>query len=583
MDAPSSLVDLLDVSVAAHGSRALFLTKASDRWVETSYAAFAGLVDELRAGLAALGVGPGDRVGVIAGNRVEWAVLAYAAYGRGAALVPMYESQLDRDWEHITRDAGLAALFVSTPEIRERVARFSPSPPVLLDGGGGAAGGAAGEGPSYRSLREAGARKPVPALRPSADDVACLLYTSGTTGDPKGVVLTHGNIASNVLAGQSINPVREHQRTLSFLPWAHAFGHTCELHLGIAAGATIAIAESVDTVADNLGEVQPTVLVAVPRVFQRVHAGFEKIVASKPAPVRWLVRRALAAARRRSAGAPLGADERATLALADKVVFAKARARVGGKLRFAISGAAALDREVAELIDAIGIEIYEGYGLTETSPLVTVNLPGQRKMGSVGRPVPGVRVVIDRAAVPAGAQDGDGGGEIIVYGPNVMRGYHNRPEETRAAFTADGGFRTGDLGTVDGDGYLHITGRLKEQYKLANGKYVSPGPLEERLKLSPLIANVFICGENRPGNVALVVPAAEVGVDAAAREAISTDLAKLSAGWRGYERVTAFALLEEDFTQANDMLTPSLKLKRRNIVARYRDDIERLYREARSL
>jgi len=579
--APPSLVDLLAASLAANRARALFLSKTGGRWVETSYGAFAQLVDELRGGLATLGVGPGARVGIIAGNRVEWAVLAYATYGRGAALVPMYETQLERDWELITRDAGLTALFVSTPEIRARVARFAPPALIVIDAGGDGQGN--GTQPTYQSLRAAGARAPSPPLSPATDDVACLLYTSGTTGDPKGVVLSHGNITSNVLAGLAVNPIDPQQRTLAFLPWAHAFGHTCELHLGIAAGATLAIAENVDKVAENLAEVKPTILVAVPRVFQRVHAGFEQAMAEQPAPVRWLVRRALAAARRLSAGESLGADERATLALADKLVFAKARARVGGQLRFAISGAAGLAREVAELIDGIGIEVYEGYGLTETSPLVSVNLPGQRKLGSVGRPVPGVRVVIDRAAVPADAapQEAQATGEIVVYGPNVMRGYHNRPEETRAVMTADGGLRTGDLGYLDADGYLFITGRIKEQYKLANGRYVSPAPLEESLKLSPLVASAFIYGENRPCNVALIVPTGDPARahTPAGRAAIRADIDRVSAPWRGFERVAAFAILDEDFTQANDMLTPSLKLKRRNIVARWRDELERLYRE----
>jgi long-chain acyl-CoA synthetase len=574
MTASRSLVDMLEASVAAHGPRPAFMHKEDGRWLETTYADFGRAAGQLRGGLASLDVGPGDKVGIIANNCVAWALVAHATYARGAVLVPMYESQRPREWAFIARDAGVKVLFAATPDIRARLQEVQAQAPLLRQ----IALLAGDSEPTVASLRAVGAAQPVPALHPAPDDVACLLYTSGTTGDPKGVMLSHANILSNVDAIQQVNPIGAEHRTLSFLPWAHAFGHTCELHAAIAAGATLAIAESVDKLADNFAEVRPTVLVAVPRVFQRVHAGFEKLVADKPAPVRWLVRRGLAAARRRGAGQRLGAADRALLALADRLVFAKVRARVGGRLQFAVSGAAALAREVAELIDGVGIAVYEGYGLTEASPIVTANVPGNRKLGSVGRPIPGVRVVIDRAVMPAG-EDGGDDGEIVVYGPNVMRGYHDRPAENQAIFTADGGLRTGDVGRVDGDGYLYITGRIKEQYKLSNGKYVSPAPLEERLKLSPLIANAMITGDNRAHNVALIVPSADIAGAADARARIRAEIDRLSAEWRGFERVAAFALVAEDFTQANDMLTPSLKLKRRNVVRRYQTEIEALYRD----
>jgi long-chain acyl-CoA synthetase len=281
------------------------------------------------------------------------------------------------------------------------------------------------------------------------------------------------------------------------------------------------------------------------------------------------------------------------LRLADRLVFRRVRARVGGRLEFAISGAAALPKEVGEMVDGLGIAVYEGYGLTETSPIVSANVPGHRKLGSVGRPLPGVRVVIDREATTDGRD-----GEIVVYGLNVMRGYHNRPDETRAVLGADGGLRTGDVGYFDEDGYLYITGRIKEQYKLANGKYVSPGVLEERLKLSPFISDLMIHGDNRTHNVALVVPdletlrawvaeacpglAGDPGAllaDPRVLAKISAEIDRLSQNFRGYERIGGVALLPEGFTQQDGMLTPSLKLKRREIVVRWGPEIERLYRE----
>ncbi|HET6280144.1 MAG TPA: AMP-binding protein, partial [Polyangia bacterium] len=345
----------------------------------------------------------------------------------------------------------------------------------------------------------------------------------------------------------------------------------------------------------NFGEVKPVIIVAVPRVFLKVYAGVEKLMAGKPAPIRWLYRRGLAVAKRRAEGAALRFVERMIFSVADRLVLSKIRARFGGRLKFAVSGAAALPREAAELIDGLGIGIYEGYGLTETSPVVAANVPGHRKMGSVGRPLPGVRVVIDRTA----SKDGDPTqGEIIVYGPNVTRGYHNSHADNVGMFTADGGLRTGDLGYLDADNYLFITGRIKEQYKLANGKYVVPGPLEDRLKLSPFVSNVMVYGDNKPFNVALIVLdaaavaewAAKEGIaitgapglahDPRVRDKISAEIDVYSSGFRGYERIRAFALIDDDFTQDNDMLTPTLKLKRRKVVSRWGVELERLCQES---
>jgi long-chain acyl-CoA synthetase len=415
------------------------------------------------------------------------------------------------------------------------------------------------------------------------------MYTSGTTGDPKGVVLSHDNVVSNVIGLRSVIPLERQHRTLSFLPWAHALGHTVELHMLIACGASTGIAESVEQLVANFSEVRPTVLVAVPRVFQKIYAGVEKLMAEKPAPLRWLYRTGLRAAVDRRRGQALSLFTRLTLALCDRLVFGKIRARFGGRLQFAVSGAAALAREVAEFVEALGIEVYEGYGLTETSPVVSANVPGCKRLGSVGRPLPDVRVVIDQAASSDGRD-----GEIVVHGPNVMVGYYNHPEETRAMLTSDGGLRTGDLGYLDRDGFLYITGRIKELYKLANGKYVAPVPLEERLKLSPLIASVMIHGANHPCNVALVVPdlangrlalgqpdadLATLAASPVLHARIRAEIERLSQGWKGFETIRAFALLPEDFTQEGGFLTPSLKLKRRAVLARYGQQLEQLYRE----
>ena len=590
---PASLVEMLAASVRRHASRPLFSTKADGRWSETSYGDFAREVDALRAALSGLGVSADDRVGIIAGNGVEWAAAAYATYGLGAAFVPMYESQREEEWAFIARDARLSLLFVANSAILAKLERLRSSLPalahlVLISGS---------DVPlTYEALVRAGESRQVPARQPRSSDVAALIYTSGTTGEPKGVVLTHGNILANVLALRAVlanaEPHPEEQRTLSFLPWAHAFGHTCELHCTIAVGASMAIAESTEKIVENLLEVRPTVLVAVPRVFLRIYNGAMALIATRRAPVRWLFRQGVAAAKKKRRGEELRALEMLFARAAEALVFPRVRARLGGRLRYALSGAAALPLAVAEFVDAVGITVYEGYGLTETSPIVTANVPGQRKLGSVGRALPGVRVVIDHSTA-----SGSPHGEVVVYGPNVMSGYHNRDGDTRAAFTPDGGLRTGDMGYLDEDGYLFLTGRIKEQYKLTNGKFVVPSLLEERLKVSPFVANVMVYGENRPHNVALIVPdaahlaawARRAGLRAASidslvrepsvRAAVAEEIERLTRDAKGYERIRAFALLTEDFTQESGLLTPSLKLKRRNVFERWRGEILRLYAE----
>jgi long-chain acyl-CoA synthetase len=277
-------------------------------------------------------------------------------------------------------------------------------------------------------------------------------------------------------------------------------------------------------------------------------------------------------------GQPLSFGERIALPAAERLIFGKIVERFGGKLRFAFSGAAALSAEVGEFIDNLGIQVYEGYGMTESSGCTTASYPGSVKIGTVGKPIPGVEVRIDKQA--AGAQGDEG--EIIIYGTGVMAGYHNQRDATNDAMTADGGLRSGDLGHIDDEGFLVITGRVKELYKLQNGKYVAPAPLEEKLTLSPFIAQAMLHGADKPYNVAIIVPNSQ-NVQAFAqdqkklREVIAAELDKFSADWKSYERVKKFMIADEEFTTANDMLTPTLKVKRRNVIKRYGADLDKLY------
>ena len=586
----NTLVDIYTQSIHRFADRPLFGTKIDSAWHWMTYREFGDRVQRALAGIAGLGVGKGDRVAIISDNRAEWAVAAYAAYGLGAAVVPMYESQLDKDWKYILGDCGARVLFVADAEIADRVVAFRDDLGALehVVVFGGAASGAI----SFSDLLN---RDPAPTGPTQVDpkEIAGFVYTSGTTGTPKGVLLSHANIANNVSAIHAVFPLEPNDRSLSFLPFAHSFGQTVELHGMFSMGASLAFAESVSTIVENLSEVEPTMLVAVPRVFNGIHDGLRKRMAETGGIKQRLFLMALANEDRRRRHAAAG---RSSLVanllhgLYDRLVFAKVRAAFGGRLKYAISGGASLSLEVAEFINSLGIDVYEGYGLTETSPIVAANTPDARRIGTVGKPVPGVRVEIDTTI-----SDDPHDGEIIVYGHNVMQGYYGLPDENDKVFTADGGLRTGDLGRFDDDGFLMITGRVKEQYKLENGKYVVPTLIEEKLLLSPLIANVMVYGDNRPHNVALVVPdddalerwAADRSMDASGRAALLAhpdvnamfleEVDRHQAGIKGYEKVRALALLPEDFTIENGMLTQTLKVKRRVALARYDDEIEALY------
>jgi long-chain acyl-CoA synthetase len=600
MSAFETLVDIYNHSIKEFGPRDLFGTKKDGTWVWTTYAQFGEMVESFRGGLASIGVQRGDKVAVIADNRVEWAVTAYACYGLGAAMVPMYEAQHEKDWEFIVRDCEAKALFVANKTILEKSKRFLKDIGTLktivcleevTDQGSNVT--------SYAALMKAGkSGKTVPSIQPKRDDVATLIYTSGTTGNPKGVVLTHWNIASNASAVHEIFPMDKDDRSLSFLPWAHVFGQTAELHILFSYGASMALCEGTNKILDNLAEVKPTILMSVPRIFNKIYQAVQKQISEQPKPIQALVKSALEATRKERDGKRLSIPEHVTLTAADKLVFSKVRARFGGRLRYAFSGGAAISKEVAEFIDSLGITVFEGYGLTETSPVVAANCPGERRIGSVGRAIPGVRIVIDSSVGTGQTKDGRPEGEIVVYGPCVMQGYFNRPEENAQVFTKDGGFRTGDQGFLDPHGYLYITGRIKEQYKLENGKYVVPSPLEEKLKLSPYVLNALVYGDNKPYNVALLCAnmdavkkyAQENGITGSGpqllenqriRELFKKEVETFSHDWKGFEALVDFAIIDEDFTTENGMLTPSLKVKRRKVMDKYGALVEGLYAKKR--
>jgi len=592
-----TIVDIYKHSIPAFPTRPLFGVKKAGVWQWTTYAEFGKAVDRARRGLGELGVGKGDKVAIIANNRVEWAVAAYATYGRAAAYVPMYEQQPEKDWEYMVKDSETKVLVVATTAIYKKIKHFLGSIPTLEHMVVLEDGFVPGEGEkalSYADLLVRGDKAPDgdAYILPSKTDIAGFIYTSGTTGTPKGVILSHSNIASNVSAVEVLFPVSPDDRSLSFLPWAHSFGQTCELHTLFSRGASMGMAESVEKIIENLAEVQPTLLFSVPRIFNKLYTAVQKTIASKPPVIQRMVKSALKASGKIRDNKPLSIGERLVVALTDKLVFAKVRARFGGKLKYAFSGGAAISRDVAEFIDSLGVTVYEGYGLTETSPIATANCPGHRRIGSVGRAIPHVRIDID-SSVGGGEKNGYKEGEILVSGPNIMVGYHNRDEDNAAVFTDTRAFRTGDMGYVDSEGYLYITGRIKEQYKLENGKYVVPTPLEEALKLSPYVLNVMVYGDNKPFNVALIVVNVEAVKSWASQQGLSlgdgllthekvrslmnAEVERLSEKFKGFESVREFALIDQDFTMDNGMLTPSMKLKRRKVMDVHGPLLEALY------
>ncbi len=593
LDKPDNLVELFENSVKRFPDRPFLGTKNKQgvyEWV--TYREVGRRVDNLRAGLAGLGVKRGDAVGIVSNNSTDWAVGHYATVGLGAFYVPMYEAELTHVWEYIIKDSGIKVLFVSKPEILAKIKDFPSRIPtlekiILIPG----------EGKDTMSeLEKAGEKNPVKPIYPGPEEVAVLVYTSGTTGDPKGVLLMHMNWTSNHHARAKAYPdFNENDRSLSLLPWAHCFG-LGELHTFTALGGSLGFMESTNTVVQDMALIRPTFLIAVPRIFNKVYdtivtkvkdaGGFKKklfdmgVEAGKE-------RRRLAAQGRSSFLVDL------KFKLVDKIVFQKIRDLFGGRLKGSMTGSAAMNPDISYFFYDIGIPLYDAYGMTETTPGITMNCPSNFRIGSVGPVMDKIKVVIDQSVVEPGAKDG----EIVCYGPNVMKGYHNKPEATKEIMTPDGGVRTGDRGRLDEDGFLWITGRIKEQFKLENGKYVFPAALEEDICLNHFVQNALIYGANRPYNVCMIVPD-PVALDGyAQKNNLPKDYAALTANedvqkmitreildalkakYGSYEIPKKFIFISEPFTLENGMLTQTMKLKRKNITERYSGKIESLYKE----
>ena len=586
-----NLIEMLDNSRKRYAERPLFGTKRDGNYEWTTYEQFAEKVDDLRGGLASLNISSGDKVAIISNNTEEWAVTAYATYGLCGQHIPMYETQLAKEWEYIVRDCSAKVLFVSNPTVLEQTLDFperidSLEHVVLISGS------ISKEVKTYDDLLKTGRENPVEAQQPESGFPMGMIYTSGTTGDPKGVILSHRNIIFECQAVLPLLGMTENDRSLAFLPWAHVFGQVAEVHGLLNSGGSAGLVEDVNTLIEELAVVKPSMFFAVPRVYNRIYERLMGQMQEKPGFIRSLFYAGLKQAKREREGETLGFLENLTLTLARKIIFKKVLNRFGGNLRIAVSGASALSPDVAEFVNDLGISLYEGYGLSENTAALTVNYPGARRFGSVGKPLPGVKIEIDNSV--QGSKDEDG--EIVAYGDNIMLGYHNLPEKTNETITADGGLRTGDLGHLDSEGYLYITGRVKEQFKLDIGEYVAPAPLEETLKLSTYIDQVLLYGFNRPNNVALIVaamPAVEQyaknnGIsgsgesllnESSIRDLFREELLVYGKDFKSFEHPQNFALLAEEWSIENGLLTPTLKLKRELVEQKFMDKIESLYSE----
>ncbi|HEV2665894.1 MAG TPA: long-chain fatty acid--CoA ligase [Blastocatellia bacterium] len=592
----TTLVELFRRAVSRE--RNLLNYKKDGQWRQVSSRELESQVRAVAMGLHALDVRVGDRVGILSENRVEWTIADLGVINCGALDAPIYATQSPKQTAYILNDAGVEVLFISNQAQYDRVRDalnscpklrviisfdpiIAPSAQVMSFGDLLTRGRAADrEEPGlYETLRE--------IVTP--ESLATLIYTSGTTGDPKGVMLTHANLVSNTLANFQNSELKAGEVALTFLPFSHILERTT-IYMYLHAGVSVYYAESVETVARDMAEIRPHFMTSVPRLFEKVMArAMEKAEERgerQAAIARWAVevakRWAQAASEGRDAGVVLKLKHKAAGAL----VYSKLRGALGGRVRALVSGGAPLAPELAQFFYGAGMPIYQGYGLTESSPVIACNTPRANRLGSVGKPIPGVRVRI--------AEDG----EILASGPNVMRGYYNRPAETVEALETDAEgriwLRTGDIGYLDADGYLFITDRKKDLIKTSGGKYVAPQPIENAIKQSPYVNQVVVIGDSRKFPAALIVPQMDALRAYARRQGIVAEESELikhpeiidliekevdtrTTDMSKYEKVKAVLLLPRELTVEGGELTPTLKVKRRVVVEKNKEQIERLY------
>lgn len=599
----NTLNELFIKAVAAHAKPDCFLTKSEGRYQGLSSEQALRRVAALASVLSRLGVERGDRVAILSENRVEWALTDYALLGLGAIPVPIFTTLLEPDIQYILRDSGAKGIVLATEVQLAKVVNVRPALPdlkfILAVGCANLQGTGvdcwescvAAEMDRAAGLVESFTEK---ALAAKPQDIATILYTSGTMGKPKGVVLTHANIVSNVLECQKLFPLTRDDAGISLLPLSHILERILDF-LCLWRGVSIAYAENLDSLPLNLREVRPTLMGVVPRVLEKIHDRVMEVVRAAPRPRQKIFYWALAVGTRaipyRLKGRRLPLGLRVQQSIADSLIFSKVRQQLGGRISILASGSAPLARDLAEFFWAMGLPVYEGYGLTETSPVIAINYRGHSKLGTVGPPLGGVEVKLgDENPDPEGGT----GREILVRGPNVSPGYYHMEEENRAAFT-DGWFHTGDLGAIDEEGYLRITGRMKNLFKTSGGKYVSPEKLENLFQGHPYVRQIVVLGASRKFVGALVTPdyprleaharaqgiAFENHVELVANLNVHAFMQRLvdeaTAGLPPHERIRQIVLLPRELSMGEGEVSPTLKVRRRVVEEKYLAEIEEMF------
>ena len=596
-DEPRTLAELFLRSARKHDLQNVLTYKRDGEWRRISSSELLNRAKNIAAGLHSLGLRKTDRAAILAPNSPEWTLADAGCQFAGVVDVPIYTTLSPSAVKYILNDSGAKVLFLEDRESYERIEDVFPFTPelrqiVFLD-----EVASVPEAISLGDLEEQG-RGELAADTGLVDrlsgeikgsDVATLIYTSGTTSEPKGVMLTHTNVISNVIDAAEKFTFSGQDISLSVLPLSHIFERT-GMYVYIYFGMMVHYAESIEKVPDNLQEVRPTIFIGVPRIFEKVYAK-AKLNAARSSRIKekifdWAMVIAREAALAKEHGKPLSGPMRMQHSLADKLVYKKLREFFGGRLRFCITGGAAISDDIYLVFTGAGIPIMQGYGLTETSPVISSNNPSAGKLGTVGKPIRNVSVRI--------AADG----EIEVIGPGVMLGYFNQDTATQEAFTEDGWFKTGDIGKLDADGFLTITDRKKELFKTSGGKYIAPSRIEQMISASRFVSQAVLVGNDRKFPAALIVPNFEQldsyakikGINVRSRseycshpkiiDLFERQIEALTKELSRFETVKRFALIEREFTVEGGELTPTLKVKRRVIDEKYRHIIDRLYSEA---
>jgi long-chain acyl-CoA synthetase len=592
----TSLVELFLWRARQSPERPALWAKRDGRYLFVTWKEFEERVRELALALEYLGVKPGDRVGLLAENRPEWAFADLAILSLGAATVPIYPTSSLKECRYVLEHAEVSLVLVSTADQWQKVKPLLEGGRLRTVIGFDLPSDGSRKLLSLEELLEIGRRMHLNnwalydqrVARVGREDLATLIYTSGTTGPPKGVMLTHGNFLSNCEASAQGLPFEEGEKSFSFLPLSHVFERMAGYYFAILEGASIAYAESMQTVGEDMLLVRPTVAASVPRFFEKSYTRILEKVESGSSLKRsifyWALKVGKASGRYRSRRVPMPFSVGISFALARNLVFSRIKEGFGGRIKFFISGGAPLAKELAEFFFAADILILEGYGLTETSPVISVNRPGRFKFGTVGPLLPGVEVRI--------AEDG----EILTRGPHVMKGYFKNEEATRQAIR-DGWFYTGDIGELDSEGFLKITGRKKDLIITAGGKNISPQNIENEILGDPLISQVVVLGDRKPYLVALIVPSQtellrlaeaqgissqsweELLMNPGVQEIVSQRIQGRTRDFASYEQIKYFQLLAKELTQASGELTPTLKVKRAVVMERYASAIEAMYRK----